>query len=226
MKHCMIDLETLDTTPSSVILSIGAVVFDPDLTFAPLDGERFYRSLHFQDQLAAGRTVSESTIFWWLDQSAGARSAIIDRDGAGYLSFMLDAFHTFYTENKCERVWANGLAFDVAIMDDAYRAYGRPAPWKYNHPREMRNLRDLYPDLITGEVAHHALDDALQQAIFVHKALRQQHDARRAGREDAVALLEQWYFPTMIELEYPTVMDNVRRSIITAIRQWPNEVAP
>ncbi len=30
MKHCMIDLETLDVKPTAVILSIGAVVFDPE----------------------------------------------------------------------------------------------------------------------------------------------------------------------------------------------------
>ena len=39
MNHIMLDLETLDTSPSAVVLSSGAVAFDP---YTNALGDRFY----------------------------------------------------------------------------------------------------------------------------------------------------------------------------------------
>ncbi len=39
MKHIMLDLETLDTTSSAVVISIGAVAFDPETNAL---GDKFY----------------------------------------------------------------------------------------------------------------------------------------------------------------------------------------
>ena len=57
MSHVMIDLETLDTKPSTKILSLGAVIFDPENGEL---GETFYRKLNSDLQLS--RTESKSTM--------------------------------------------------------------------------------------------------------------------------------------------------------------------
>lgn len=49
MEHIMIDLETLDTSPSAAIISIGAVKFDP-ATQTPL-GDKFYLPVSIQSNL-------------------------------------------------------------------------------------------------------------------------------------------------------------------------------
>lgn len=98
MKHIMVDLETLSTEANAVILSIGAVWFDPhgqqftltegDLLLGP-DGEAregvswpydlfpmcFERSIDIQSSIDLGRSVSGSTIKWWCDQTPEARKA-------------------------------------------------------------------------------------------------------------------------------------------------------
>lgn len=194
MKHCMIDLETLDTRPSTVILSIGAVVFDPDEPLADLPS--LYYNLCIQDQLGANRTISEDTIMWWLMQGEEARVAVTNRSTAVGIHVAVKKFSELYHGNKCERVWSNGLAFDIAALEHAYTSYGWPVPWKYNHAREMRNLRDLCPDLEgTGEVAHHALHDAIRQATFVHAALRRlrSEQDRIAGLEATLDQAAQWF---------------------------------
>lgn len=58
----MIDLETLDTAPTAVVLSIGAVVFDP---YTGARGPSFYKELtnFLEQQTGVGRTISPGTIF-------------------------------------------------------------------------------------------------------------------------------------------------------------------
>ena len=169
MKHVMIDLETLDTRPSTVILSIGAVAFsvEDDVTAS------FYRRCTWQDQLDAGRTVSESTIRWWLLQSDAARAALTDGQQLSLRQSLEELFNWCFS-SKAISVWASGPSFDIAILEHAYGYYN--LPWKYNAARDFRTLRDLVPpnlgdDIPKGE-AHNALDDAMAQALFVRKALR------------------------------------------------------
>ena len=59
----MLDLETLGTRPDCVILTLGAIKFDPFSEKEPGPGIHF--RLDIEDQLAKGRTVDDSTIEWW-----------------------------------------------------------------------------------------------------------------------------------------------------------------
>lgn len=170
MNHMMVDLETLDTRPSTVILSIGACIFNEA---GPLLGSdaKLYVRCSWQDQIDAGRTVSESTIRWWMQQSDAARAAL---DGETFsLSRGLMDLKLMYYAQRCDRIWANGTTFDISILDHAYAG---AQPWKYNAMRDMRGLRDLVPSDIMDDVenvtAHDALSDAIYQAEFVVRALK------------------------------------------------------
>lgn len=175
MNHMMIDLETLDTRPSTVVISIGAVLFNED-GLLPHNGEptHLYRRLTWQDQLNNRRTVSESTIRWWLKQSDEARAAL---DGECVpLYDALEEVAQLYGYGNCGRVWANGTTFDISILEDVWPSWIVPLPWKYNAMRDMRTLKDLVPDDIMADcpikTAHNALDDALFQAEFVVRAMK------------------------------------------------------
>jgi hypothetical protein len=164
----MIDLETLDTRPSTVILSIGAVAFslEDEETFS------FYKRLTWQGQFDAGRTVSEATLRWWLSQSDAARTSLIDGEQVS-LRAGLTSLREWFRHSDAERVWAKGPSFDISILEHAYAG---ETPWRFYNARCVRTISDLVPrdfgDGIPKGEAHNALDDAMAQALFVRKALR------------------------------------------------------
>lgn len=162
MQDVMIDLETLDTRPSTVILSVGAVRFDleqPDVI-----GDTFHVHIDIDTCLAAGRTVSGSTLLWWLDQDDDARKKISCADRVPLRDALL-SLSTFIGPK--DRVWGNGAGFDNVILSDAYRSLNLEQPWRYWGDMCYRTLKNLYrhvprPELVG--VAHDALDDAVFQA--------------------------------------------------------------
>ena len=86
--HAMIDLETLDTKPSSQILSLGAVKFNA------LSNEEPYSDLYLKpdidQQNKKGRTTSESTIEWWDKQDPLIKEEAFSSKGRMDIETMLD----------------------------------------------------------------------------------------------------------------------------------------
>ena len=90
MRHLMLDLETLGTTPGCVVLSIGAVEFD-------LDGikSEFRAHIDVDSSTALGLKVDARTVMWWLDQSKEAQNALLQADPFpihGVLDALSDTF--------------------------------------------------------------------------------------------------------------------------------------
>ena len=64
--HAMIDIETLGTSPDCVVLSVGAVKFDPFTNIEPHN--RLLWRPSTEEQFKANRTVLDSTLEWWATQ--------------------------------------------------------------------------------------------------------------------------------------------------------------
>jgi len=75
MQDVMIDIETLSTRLGAVVLTIGAVVFDPESEEL---GQTFFIRLPAQEQIDRGALVDMQTIRWWMDQSVEAKQAAFD----------------------------------------------------------------------------------------------------------------------------------------------------
>lgn len=162
----MIDLETLGTTASAVILSIGAVKFNLDNS--DIDDNGFYASATIESNLDLGRRVQEDTLLWWLKQPAAAQQvfheakvplpeALID------LSDWIGADDYF--------VWSNGADFDLPMLAHAFSQVGVEVPWKFWNSRCFRTYKNL-PGAKNIRVdalgvKHNALSDAYQQAQTV-----------------------------------------------------------
>lgn len=163
MAHFMVDLETLDTRPSTVILSIGAVEFDPETkTVKKESGLLLFPEI--DEQLEAGRTVSGSTFLWWLRQEKEARREIYGARREKK-NVILERFTKWLmTQEGAEYPWGNGSVFDISIMEH-YMDYTR-IPWKFYNIRDTRTLWHVHPfdREAKGETAHTALDDAIAQA--------------------------------------------------------------
>jgi len=165
LKHVMLDKETLDTTPSAVILSIGAVRFDPDTD--EIDDEGFYASISIDSNLEAGRTISESTLMWWMrDEQAAARSVYFEPKQT--LSDALLGFVDWF--GAAEFIWSNGASFDIPMMSHALKGAGMEQPWEFYNERCVRTYKNL-PGMknikVENTAKHNALFDAIAQAKLV-----------------------------------------------------------
>lgn len=164
--NLMLDLETLDTKPGAVLLSIGAVVFN--------QAEGLKDELHVvlsRPQMESfGFTTSADTLAWWSQQSAEARKTLdaASSEEAVEVREGLWAFkELFSSARKKMPVWGNGADFDNVLLAAVYERLGLPLPWgKYNN-RCFRTLKNLRRDItvLRDGVHHNALDDAKHQAL-------------------------------------------------------------
>jgi hypothetical protein len=164
----MMDLETLGTEPGCIVLSIGAVMFDPDLGL----GADFYAAIEKEDCERYGLKFSPRTDQWWERQSSDAKKAAFT--GGTTLRSALAAFDRFYIDNAGTHLWGHGASFDAPVLQAAYRALGWEEPWQYNATRCTRTLYELAgvePDRSKG-THHNALDDARNQAEAAIAAMR------------------------------------------------------
>lgn len=142
MREMMFDLETLDTQPSTIVLSMGAVIWE---TFQPSSAplqwrvlRRFYRILDIQSQADRKRTVSESTIIWWQRQDANARDEAFSAVRQP-VTRVLDDFRRFADlESGINAFWANPATFDFPIWEDLAMSFSNYVPWSYRQKYDVR----------------------------------------------------------------------------------------
>lgn len=161
--HIMTDIETLDTTSTAVILSIGACVVGQNPALEPPD--LFYYEVNPHTQYM--RTKSLATEAWWQEQGNCPNGGIINLDDAlGLLRTYIESF------GKRPIIWCKGTDFDVSILTHAYGQLGAPTPWKYNDVRDFRTIKKMFGDsmivTIENPQPHHALEDAIFQARQLH----------------------------------------------------------
>lgn len=167
MRDVMLDLETLGTSPGCIVLSIGAVFFDP---YRDKFGESFYTEINKLSSLTYELKVDPKTEAWWQEQSAEARVilTLVEQDEAPTLPTALVDFHNFLGGEKAKevRVWGNGAAFDNEVLKAAFRAAAMEVPWSFRNDRCYRTLKGLVPELDAVRIGtfHNAVDDALTQA--------------------------------------------------------------
>lgn len=167
-KNVMVDLETLDTAPTAVILSVGAVKFDKDGVY-----ETFYKVVNTESCVDFDRSLSVSTLSWWLDKDPAAQAALKEAlNGEGEdLEDVLREFAEFVENSD---LWGNGSDFDNVILADSMRACGLNFHSSYTNNRCYRTLRNLFPNIPRERhgVHHNALDDAITQARHASAILK------------------------------------------------------
>ena len=165
----MFDLETLDTKPTAVILSLGAVKFDPKTESVPDQLPKLLLKFDIDAQNDLGRTTSDDTIEWWGKQPPHIQEEAFGLEGRTPLHEAIDQFHRFVWNS--DRVWSQGC-FDIVIVEDLYRMVGRTPPWNYWQIRDSRTLFDFVDGKMDRSKHHDAMEDALEQARAVQRALK------------------------------------------------------
>lgn len=168
----MLDLETFSSEKDAVIVSIGAVKFDPHGTSnaTELRKDSFYRTTNAEDGEKLGLKISASTMLWWLRQSFEARQAIWAPTKTTPLHQALTELSEWIGKDN-KAIWGNGSDFDNVVLRSSYDACGIKAPWAYTASRCHRTLRALGKDIDVSSIpeltAHNALDDAIYQALHL-----------------------------------------------------------
>lgn len=168
MKHIMLDLETLNTTPDAAIVAIGAV------SFSQAEGieSTFYRTIDLESAMKNG-SISAATLRWWLQQETDARMELVrGKDG---LFQAVSAFSDWFSvvrassEGLTVNVWGNGAGFDNVILRETYGKLNMQTPWGFWEDRCYRTIKNTYCDVPQERIGtpHNALDDARTQAVHL-----------------------------------------------------------
>lgn len=167
----MIDLETLDVTPTATILTIGAVKFDPfGDDQKEKTAEKFYVRVDVDSCDRLGATVNPQTIEWWGNQSEEAQNEAFDPENRIDIHTAMDQLYKFCWGGK--RVWSHGATFDIPICEFYFRKVGKAIPWQFWEARCTRTLFDLGINPNRPPVLkHHALEDAWNQAVGVQNVM-------------------------------------------------------
>lgn len=170
--HGMIDLETLDTSPEAVILTCGAIKFDPHSHAEPY-GELYHR-IDVDEQTAMGRTVDQGTIAWWGTQPEAIwQEALGDEDRTSVDDFIRDLQRWVV---GVDVIWAQGYGFDITIIESLLASKGHNKPWNFWNLRDSRTLFKLLAEDPRKKIqtnAHNALADCYYQAKCVQYCYRE-----------------------------------------------------
>jgi len=163
MSDLMIDIETLGITPNAMILTIAAQAFDP--FSEKFIGDPLYFRIDTEMQI--GRSIEDSTLNWWNKHPEGQAEAFAE-DNRVALSTALTQLSNMVW-NK-QRIWAQGISFDIPILENAYKQLEIPIPWKWWNVLDTRTMFRLNNEKLKND--HHALQDCVNQIILLQKTLK------------------------------------------------------
>tara|TARA_R110002124_G_scaffold106088_5_gene257459 strand:+ start:234 stop:770 length:537 start_codon:yes stop_codon:yes gene_type:complete len=170
--HGTIDLETIDTSPSATVLSLGAVKFNPLDDSEP--HSELYLKINIDEQDVQGRTASDSTIEWWSKQDPAIMEEAFDQTGAVSIDDALKQISKWTV--GIDTLWGQGYGFDYTIMEHMFRSSGKPIPWNFWQIRDSRTLFgccEKDPRKAMQSNLHNALADAYYQSKAIQIAYKE-----------------------------------------------------
>lgn len=186
--HMMVDIETLDTAPSAVVLELSTVIFtdSPGIKQTSPATYIFDRN----HQASVGRTVSQDTLDWWDEKLSNKSYAPQDKI---YLELLLNnksvnitpkEAHIALTESLKQvtgYIWCKGASFDFPIIKSFFASFGLSDPFSdnknYRKQMDLRTYETIARDMgfsgytTHSKGAHISFDDCLDQ-ITMYAELR------------------------------------------------------
>ncbi len=191
-RHIMIDVETLDLSPTSAVLAIGAVRLHENLDLSIFDDIEsntrkvpqyfFMEHLNLYEILANKKlTSSQETLVFWkkhalmyniLAHCSAQFNPIIES-----LTKFNNWLNTFGNSNK-QYIWANSPSFDLVILKNLYDIYNMKLEIDFRNERDCRTITAMTnTDKIEKPakmISHNPIHDAVFQAIILKEQLRVQ----------------------------------------------------
>jgi hypothetical protein len=173
-RDVMIDIETLATGPNAVILTIGALRFNPyvdDSVRSVHDMETFYCRIDPESFDWPEAEINEDTLKWWSKQPPEIQHEAFG-EGVTRLHIREALEQLFDFCRPLDRVWANGPAFDIVILESAAKRLNIQLPWSFWQARDCRTVFRMLPQKDARSNNHNALDDCYLQTLKLQKALK------------------------------------------------------
>ncbi len=174
-KLAIIDWETCDVKPTTMVFSFGATFFcaNTNNTWEELEQQSFYRVFDLDSQLK--RTTSPNTIKWWMTQQNNAINAIVHPpEGFHTLYEGMTDFIEWLTQNNVTHLIGNGSNFDNPILDDVFDSLHIKSPIPFWAHMDLRTIKWLYEQK-TGDlnklpqpavmIPHNAKHDAMYETM-------------------------------------------------------------
>lgn len=179
----MLDIESLDVGPRSVVTQIALYAFDQDEGSIMDDCIWSFIPIQPQLDLIRPRTISASTLIWWMRQEEAARKLFErnDDEDFGTLGTLMRHFLREFnriTRGRTYELWARGPQFDVVNVETLLADLGLKAPWDYGSVRDLRTLmaaaglRSADVARPEGFIAHQAGWDCRYQIAQYEEAKR------------------------------------------------------
>ena len=167
-NNLMLDIETLGVNFNSAVIQIAMIRFDFNRNIY----SHFVGNLEYKSQLSKGLITEEKTINWWKEQNTEILKDILSES-----SDTLEVLNTLdkYIQPN-DTIWSSGN-FDVPILANLYKAFGKEVPWRYYNALDIRvltklaniNIRTDYNYM--KEKTHNALDDCKFQINYCCDAI-------------------------------------------------------
>ena len=164
----MIDIETLGTEPDCVILSVGAVKFNPYTNQEPI--ERMLWRPSTEQQFEANRSVLDSTLEWWATQPKHIQEEAFTEDGRTPLGQFFSELNKYLV--GCNKIWCQGPQFDMVILEDLFKQFDHHRNWAFWQVQDCRtifNMMPADPRKAIQQNLHSADADAFYQAVCVQQ---------------------------------------------------------
>lgn len=179
----MVDIETLDTQPTAVILSIAARAFN--IKSGKTETIGFNVTIEIQSQIDQGRTTSIATVLWWGKQSERASDLAFSEE-MNLLTALIqlrEYFQSHCTNNT--RVWSRSPSFDLVVLKNAL---GNDLPiWEYNQERDVRTYNWAIPiktkrkHYVVTHIAHEDVKNQINEVCAVYKSIHDQESNTRTA---------------------------------------------
>jgi len=153
--HMMIDIETLDTKATALILQVGVVIFNRKKNIETME-----MNLGWHQQIVDGRTVSRDTLDWHKKQG---RNWKVFFGAIGSIQILNEVMKELQRVYDIKKVWSRG-SMDAAVLRDA-GCY----PFPYWMERDCRTLDEFKK--MEKKNSHNALDDCMNQVNHVRSVL-------------------------------------------------------
>lgn len=178
----MADIESMDVGPRSIVSQIGmtfALASDPETTL-----KEVLVYLPIQPQIELKRTLSASTLAWWLKQSAEARAEFEQNTGDDFeeLPALLRHVNRQFlqvVDGREYELYARGPQFDIVNIESIMADVAVKPAWRYDKIRDLRTVMAM-AGIRTGDVPrdttrfpeHMAVADCNYQMLCLTEALR------------------------------------------------------
>ena len=169
--HAMIDIETLGTKPNAVILSVGAIKFDPFNSNEPHDGKHWRLDVDAQTEI--DREVNEDTLAWWAKQDPEIQEDAFGESGRTDVYQFMKELNGWLT--GCEAVWCQGPQFDMVILENLFTQFNHHKGWAFWQIMDCRtifNMMPMDPRKAIQQNLHSADADAYYQAVCVQQTYK------------------------------------------------------